>query len=178
MFSSIYGASMSHYDFGVLNMSTLTTDMENILYPNHVMAGGLLPALYGDAIFMHLNYATILAKYDLVGNAEVDHLIRKLNRRMSGIRKSIELMYGQLFNLFRLLQTKWQIKIFRDATLAYRLGVISFFILNCYTCLNGSPCNSMFNSFAPSIQEYLPLDEELVHYDENDAIIYNFYLID
>jgi hypothetical protein len=97
---------------------------------------------------------------------------------MSGIRQSIELMYSQLFNLFCLLQTKWQIKIFRDATLAYHLGVISFFILNCYTCLNGSPCNSMFNSFAPSIQEYLPLDEELVHYEENDAIIYNFYLID
>ncbi len=111
MFSSIYGASMSHNDVGVLNMSMLTTYMENILYPNHVMAGGLLPALYGDAIFMHLNYATILAKYDLVGNAEVDNLIRKLNRRMSGIRQSIELMYGQLFNLFRLLQTKWQIKI-------------------------------------------------------------------
>jgi hypothetical protein len=29
--------------------------MESILLPNHVMAGGLLPALYGDAIFMHLN---------------------------------------------------------------------------------------------------------------------------
>jgi hypothetical protein len=46
--------------------------MENILYPDHVMDGRLLPALYGDAIFMHLNYAVILTKYDLVGNAEVD----------------------------------------------------------------------------------------------------------
>ncbi len=83
MFSGIYGASMSHNDVGVLNMSSLTTYMENILYPNHVMDGGILPALYGDAIFMHLNYATILAKYDLVGNAEADFLIRKLNRRIS-----------------------------------------------------------------------------------------------
>lgn len=77
---------MNHNDVGVLNMSTLTTYMENILYPNHGMAGGLLPALNGDGIFMHLNYATILAKYDLVGNTEVDNLIRKFNRRMSGIR--------------------------------------------------------------------------------------------
>jgi hypothetical protein len=130
MFSGIFGASMSHNDVGVLNMSTLTTYMENILYPNHIMAGGLLPALYGDAIFMSLNYATILAKYNLMGNVEVDNLIRKLNRRISGVRQAIELMYGQLFNPFSLLQAKWQIKIFRDATLAYRLGVISFFILN------------------------------------------------
>jgi hypothetical protein len=177
MFSGLYGASMSHNDIGILNMSSLTTYMENSLYPDHVMVEGLLPALYGDSIFMHLNYATILAKYDLVGNAETDFLICKLNRRMLGIRQSIELMYGQLFNLFHLLQTKWQIKILRDATLAYRLGVISFFILNCYTCLNGSPCNSMFDSFAPTIQEYIPLDEDIVHYVDNDAIIYNFYQI-
>ncbi len=97
---------------------------------------------------------------------------------MSGIRQSIELMYGQLFNLFHLLQTKWQIKILRDATLAYRLGVVSFFILNCYTYLNGSPCNSMFNSLAPTIQEYIPLDEDLINYVYNDAIVYNFYVID
>ncbi len=121
---------MSHNNIGVLNMSTLTAYMENILYPNNVMARGVLPALYGDSIFMNLSYATILARYDLVGNAEMDYLIRKLNRRMSGVRQSIELMYGQLFNLFCLLQAKWQIKIFRDATLAYRLGVICFFILN------------------------------------------------
>ncbi len=68
------------------------------------------PALCGDAIFMHLNYATILAKYDLVENAEADNLIRELNCRMCSIRQSLELMYGQLFNLFHLLQMKWQIK--------------------------------------------------------------------
>ena len=43
MFSSIYGVSMSHNDGGVLNMSMLTTYMENILYPNHVMVGGVTP---------------------------------------------------------------------------------------------------------------------------------------
>lgn len=50
------------------------------------MTGGLLPALFGDAIFMHLNHVTILAKYDLVGNAEANFLIKKMNHRMSGIR--------------------------------------------------------------------------------------------
>jgi hypothetical protein len=62
MFLGIFGALMSHIDVGILNMSMLTTYVENILYPNYVMAGGILPVLYGDAIFMNLNYATILAK--------------------------------------------------------------------------------------------------------------------
>ena len=86
------------------------------MFPEHAMAGGLLPALFGDAIFMHLNHATILAKYDLVGNAEADVLIKKLNQRMSGIRQSIEHMYGAFFNLFRWFEVKRQFKIFQDAT--------------------------------------------------------------
>ena len=64
MVAGVFGASMSHNDIGILNMSMLTRYMENILYPDYVMDGGMLPALYGDSIFMHLNYATILAKYD------------------------------------------------------------------------------------------------------------------
>ncbi len=178
MIAGVFGASMSHNDVGILNMSRLCRYMEDILYPNYVMAGGLLPALFGDAIFMNLNHATILAKYDLVGNAEADYLIKKLNYRMSGIRQSIEHMYGAFFNLFRLFEVKRQFKIFRDATSAYRLGVIGFFILNCYTCFNGSACNSMFDSFCPTIQEYLPLDEELVPYIDADNAIYNFYVLD
>ncbi len=124
---------------------------------------------------MNVNYSTILAKYDFIGNVEVDYLIKRLNHRMSGIRQSIELMYGAFFNLFSLFESKRHFKIFRDATSAYRLGVIGFFILNCYTCLNGSACNSIFDSFAPTIQEYLPLDEDLAPYVEEDDLVYNFY---
>ena len=177
MVAGVFGASMSHNDVGILNMSTLTRYLENILYPDYVMGGGLLPALYGDAIFMNLNYSTILAKYDLVGNDDADYLIRKLNFRMSGIRQSIEHMYGAFFNLFRLFEVKRHFKIFHDATSAYHLGVIGFFILNCYTCFNGSACNSMFDSLSPTIQEYLPLDEELIPYEDDDIAIYNFYVL-
>ncbi len=41
---------------------------------------------------MHLNYVTILAKYDYVGIAEADFLIFKLNKQISGIHQSIELI--------------------------------------------------------------------------------------
>ncbi len=119
MVAGVFGASMSHNDIGILNMSTLTRYLEDILYPDYEMDGGLLPALYGDAIFMNLNYATILAKYDLVGNKEADYFIRRLNFQMPGIRQSIEHMYGAFFNLFRLFEVKWHFKIFCGATTAY-----------------------------------------------------------
>jgi hypothetical protein len=44
--------------------------------------------------------------------------------------------------------------------------------------LNGSPCNSMFSTEPPSLQDYLPLDEPIHHYVPNDAIVYNYYILD
>ncbi len=106
MVAGVFGTSLSHNDVGVLNMSRLTCYLEEVLHPEYSLAGGLLPALYGDSIFMNLNHSTILSKYEVVGTEEEKKLIRKLNFSMSGIRQSIEHMYGQLFNLFQLLQTK------------------------------------------------------------------------
>ncbi len=114
----------------------------------------------------------------MVDTEEQKKLIRKLNFRMSGIRQSIEHMYGLLFNLFHLLQMKRQFKILHDRKLSYRLGLVCFFLLNCYTCLNGSACNSMFNTFPPTLEQYLPVDEELEKYSDNDDFVYNFYVID
>jgi hypothetical protein len=85
-------------------------------------------------------------------------------------------MYGQLFNLFRLLRTPCQFKLYNNGQLAYRVGIICFFILNCCTCLNGSPCK--FKTEPPSLQEYLPLHEPLHHYVRNDDMEYNFYILD
>jgi hypothetical protein len=156
LFTGVFSLSISHNYLGVLNMSRLTRYLEEILFPDYTMPGGVLPVLYGDAIFMNVNYSTILAKYDYVGNVKVDYVIKRLNHRMSGIWQSIELMYGAFFNLFSLFESKRHLKTFCDETSAYCLGVIGFFIFNCYACLNESACSSIFDSFAPTIQEYLP----------------------
>ena len=42
----------------------------------------------------------------------------------------------------------------------YMLLFNSFFLLNCYVCLNESPNN--FNLRPPSLEEYIPLDEILI----------------
>jgi hypothetical protein len=60
----------SHNDVGVLNLSHLTEYLEHILFPEFVMPGGLLPALYGDAIFQNVNHMTIIAHYNIVGMIE------------------------------------------------------------------------------------------------------------
>jgi hypothetical protein len=61
--------------------------------------------------------------------------------------------------------------------MAYRLGFICFFILNCCTCWNGSACNAMFDTTPPSLEQYLPLDEELQVYVPNDALLYDYYIL-
>ncbi len=62
MVAGVFGTSASHNDIGVLNLSHLQEYFEEILFPDHVMAGGLLPVLYGDAIFQHINHMTIIAR--------------------------------------------------------------------------------------------------------------------
>ena len=127
MVAGVYGTSCSQNDRGVLNLSRLVIHLENLLHPNYVMPLGLLPALYGDAIFQGNNYSTIISRYELIGNDEENELLRKMNYQMSGIRQSIEHMHGQLFNLFRLLKTPRQFKLYNDGDFAYHVGVVCFF---------------------------------------------------
>jgi hypothetical protein len=178
MVAGVFGTSSNNNDVGVLNLSRLTQHLERVLFPQFVMPGGLLPALYGDSVFLGHNYSTIISRYDPVGTVEEQRILRRLNFRMSGIRQSIEHMYGQLFNLFHLLKTPRQFKLYNNGEMAYRTGVVCFFLLNCYTCFNGSACNSMFNTFPPTIQEYLPVEEDLLLYIDDDNNIYDFYILD
>ena len=94
MVAGVYGTSCSQNDIGVLNLSRLVIHLENLLHPDYVMPFGLLPALYGDAIFQANNYSTIISRYELIGDADEINLLSKINFRMSGVRQSIEHMYA------------------------------------------------------------------------------------
>ena len=110
-------------------MSGLVIHLENLLHPDYVMQFGLLPALYGDAIFQGNNYSTIISRYELIGNDDEIELLNKINFRMSCIRQLIEHMYGQLFNLFHLLKTPRQFKLYNDGDFTYRVGIVCFFFI-------------------------------------------------
>ncbi len=65
--AGVFEAAGSHNDVGVLNLSRLTEYLEELLFPDHVMAGGLLPALFGDLLLQNINHPTITARYKAVG---------------------------------------------------------------------------------------------------------------
>jgi hypothetical protein len=77
MVAGVFGAAGSHNDVGVLNLSCLTEYLEEILFPEFTMPGGLLPVLYGDAIFQNVNHTTIITHYEVVGMVEEMDFVRR-----------------------------------------------------------------------------------------------------
>jgi hypothetical protein len=68
-----------------------------------------------------------------------------------------------------LLSTKRKLKLLKDGRHVRRLIIVSFFLQNCHTCLNNGNCvTSMFSANAPSLEEYLPLEEDMVPMIEGD----------
>ena len=66
MIAGVFGAAGSHNDLGTLNLSRLLEYLERILFPDHAMASGVLPAVFGDFIFINANHSTIIARYKVV----------------------------------------------------------------------------------------------------------------
>ena len=77
---------------------------------------------------------------------------------------SIELDYGLLFNNFRIMIKENDHHLFNNGEHTFRLGIVCFFLKNCYVCLNGSTTNTMFDVDPPTLEQYLPIDEELIEY--------------
>ncbi len=175
MVTGVFGTSANNNGIGIVSLSRLAQHLEQILFPQFVMPGALLSAPFGDSVFQRHNYLTIISCYDPVGTVEQHQMLSRLNFRMSGVRQSILHMYGQLFNLQK---TPHQFKLYNNGELAYHTGVICFLLLNCYTCFNRSPCNSMFNMFPPTIQGYLLVDEVIMPFIDNDRNVYDFYVLD
>ena len=157
MWGSVYGASMRHNDKGVLNMSGLVDYLISLLQP---IEGAGLPGLYGDRIFD--TYPVIFRAVQNPTDPE-----HKLDTRMNSLRTSIELAYGVLFNTSRLLRDKSKAKLLKDKKQAMRFGIVCFFLSNCKTCLRGSQVNSMFDSHHPTLDQYIPLNEEIPPFDMN-----------
>ena len=153
MIGSIFGCSIRHNDNGVLNMSGLCTYLMNILTPMiSSVTSVIYPALYGDAIYQVT--PTIIRRH-----TNPDHFEQLIDIRMSCCRMFIEHRFGTIFKLFKLLGTKHRHRVGHGAgdNLMHTVFT-SFILLNCYTCLKGS--GSYFDIQPPSIEEYLPLDED------------------
>jgi hypothetical protein len=73
--------------------------------------------------------------------------------------------------LFKLLSNQSKHKLYRNGDQAFRCGVVGFFLFNCYSCLNGSTCSSMFGLPAPPLEVYIPLEVDFFEVDVSAGIL-------
>ena len=155
MLGSVWGSAISHNDVGVMNMSGLEDHLQEIL--DFIPGTTSYPTLFGDAIFVPSPVVT-----NRIQNSTQEQTI--IDRRMNSIRQSVELTYGLFFGLFHYFREPRRLQMLNKAELHYRTGMVGFFLLNCYTCIRGNVVTSFFNVQPPSIEEYLPLDENIPPY--------------
>ena len=132
-------------------------------------ANNQLPAVYGDGVFPQL--ATIVARYS---NATSEQ--SRINSQMSSVRQSIEHLFALHRNTFSLFTIPNRLKLLVCGRDVMKLMLVSFFILNCFTCFNET---DYFEIRPPTIEEYLPLDETLIPApevnEEEYGPLYNYY---
>ena len=156
MIGAIYLASWRVSDAGVYNMSGLDAYLSNLFREFQMgipQAQGQYPALYGDGTFPWR--ATMVSR--LQGNTIKSD--RRINTLMSSVRQSVEHLFCLHKNIFKLFNQPERFRLLVHGNEARKLIFNSFFLLNCYICLNESPNN--FMARPPTIEEYLPLDEQL-----------------
>ena len=117
----------------------------------------MFPTVFGDVIFVLSPVIT-----NRILNSDLRQEI--MDKRMNSIRQSVELMYGLFFGIFHLFKEPQKFHLFNQGELLFRTGMVGFFLLNCYTCLRGNVVTSFFETQPPSIEEYLPLDEDIPPY--------------
>jgi len=163
---SVFITELRQNDSGVLNMSGLNDYLVGLLSNN--LVGRLFPCLYCDGIFA--NSATILPRY----TSSITQEERILNLKLASPRQCIEHVFADHRNRFKLFQLHTTFRLFNQGVKVRRECLLSFFMLNCHYCLDGTR-SQYFGHAAPTLEEYLPLDENLIPPPAVDlGEVYNF----
>lgn len=173
MFGSIYLGAWRISDASLLNMSVLDTYLVSLFTEFNICLTNTcnqFPGVYSDGIFPQL--ATIVAHY-----AQGDVNESRVNRCLAGACQSIEHLFCIHHNKFLLFNIPDQFKLLVHGIESVTMMQNSFFLLNCYNTFNESPKN--FDLRPPTIEEYLPLDEELKHAPQvTDDLLGDVYVYD
>ena len=183
MVGLVYLGSWRESDSGLLNMSGLDSYLSRLFseFNMHLPdAHGQLPAVYGDGIFPQLS--TIVARYQ---NEEDGHddVHRRINTCMASVRESIEHLFSIHYHIFALFHDPARFRLLVSGVEVTRMIFNSFLLLNLYICFNES-ANSDSIVRPPSIQEYLPLHEdipmapEISDMDLGAVFNYNYHVSD
>ena len=127
------------------------------------LPGGALPSMYGDAIYE--NTLVVTRRIEDPAN-DMEEL---LNLLMNACEQVIEHLFGDLFQMFDLLNRK-RFRIYRKGKEMYAIVLVCFFIQNCYTCYYGNKCQTQHSADKPDINMYLNINEELdiVEWDSDE----------
>jgi hypothetical protein len=172
MIGSIFIASLAQNDQGMVNLSGLSDYLVSLLHDLHLdLAGVILPALYADGIFAVL--PTIVPRY----TGALTENERAWNKHMASVRVSIEHILGLHHNLYQLFHMPMRLRLFSNGGHVREMLMVSFLILNCYTCLNHSR-SGFFGLVPPTLEEYLPIDEDLMEApvvtDEDLGVVFDY----
>lgn len=118
-----------------------------------ITLGGLLPVLYCDGIFAVL--ACILPRWK-----DPTPQQKLLNLRMSAEREGIEHIFSDHYVHFGIFRQPQLLRLFSNGVKVRKICLVSWFILNCYYCLNGNR-SEYFGQISPTLDDYIPLDEEI-----------------
>ncbi len=114
---------------------------------------GLFPALYCDGFFAVL--ATILPRF--TNPTPELHL---LNLQMASFWQCIEHVFGDHRACFKLFAVPHYLHLFNQGVKVQRMIMVSFFVLNCFYCIDGTWC-CFFGHVPPTLEDFLSLDEVL-----------------
>ena len=156
MVGSVYVCSIRHNDNGVFNLSGLG-DYLNYVFPTmpNVRGVSVKYALYCDGIFQ--NHECLFNRPHEFRNDHEEALFRRYN----SMRTCIENLFARLKTKFSIYESGKKLRIMNNGAGIVRMVVSSFLLLTCHTCLNGSTTTTAYGLHPPTIDEYLPLDEDL-----------------
>ena len=151
LIGSVFVTEVRQNDNGVQNISGLNDHLVELL--NGHLVGGLFPCLFCDGIFAVL--ATIVPRYNNPTPAQ-----NLVNLRMNSLREVNEHVNARHKGLFGLFEIPKYLRIYKKGVQVRRLCVVSFFIQNCYYCVQGTH-SRFFGHVPPTLDDYIPLGEVL-----------------
>jgi hypothetical protein len=151
LLGSIFITEIRQNDNGVQNMSGLND------YLIQLLRGRLIG---GDShAFMSMVYFDISLQFSQgTSILQVKSRTSISKWHLNVKRQFIEHCFGDHRTKFKLFSMPHSLRIFSDGEKIRKQCLLSFFMLNCYYCLDGTRA-AYFGHHVPSLAEYLPLDE-------------------
>lgn len=115
---------------------------------------------FGDGIFHPLatDQSTIRSYHCPAPEALLTNIQLHENKCMRNIRMHIEFSYGDIYNRFKTVRVKNDLKIMNNANeMLNKKLLFLFFLSNCMTCIGGNTCSNYFECRHPTLREYLNL---------------------